>query len=157
MPDRLASHAASAPKPAGAERNGLALCDSGALRDGGTARLFDIHLWGEPARGFALRHDGQVVAYVNRCAHVPAEMDWLPGEFLDSQGRHIICSIHGAEYEPGSGRCVGGPCGRGSLIAIEVAELEGRVYWYPSLDIRPPQMAVIPFSAPSDGSAPAST
>jgi hypothetical protein len=36
-----------------------------------------------PARAFALRFDGRVVAYLNRCAHVPTEMDWQPGEFLD--------------------------------------------------------------------------
>jgi nitrite reductase/ring-hydroxylating ferredoxin subunit len=157
MPDPLAGDAASDAEPGDVERIGMALCDGKALREGGTARLFDIRLWGQPARGFALRHDGHVVAYVNRCAHVPAEMDWLPGEFLDSEGRYILCSIHGAAYEPGSGRCVGGPCGRGSLIGIEVAEREGRVYWYPSTDIRPPQPAVGAFSAPSNGSAPDTT
>ena len=36
----------------------------------------------QPARAFALRFDGRVVAYLNRCAHVPTEMDWQPGQFL---------------------------------------------------------------------------
>ena len=27
----------------------------------------------------------------------------------------ILCSIHGAAYEPRSGHCIGGPCGRGKL------------------------------------------
>ena len=90
-----------------------------------------------PARAFALRFEGQVRAYMNRCLHVPTEMDWTPGEFLDSDKRYILCSIHGASYEPRDGRCVGGPCGRGRLTAVRVEERAGQVYWYPSIDIKP--------------------
>jgi nitrite reductase/ring-hydroxylating ferredoxin subunit len=61
-------------------------------------------------RAFALRFDGTVRAYLNRCVHVPTELDWQPGEFLDLDKRWILCSIHGASYEPADGRCVGGPC-----------------------------------------------
>ena len=64
-------------------------------------------------------------------------MDWQPGEFLDGDRDFIICSIHGAVYEPPTGRCVGGPCGRGRLTAIDVVERDGQVYWYPSRDIQP--------------------
>jgi len=77
------------------------------------------------------------VAYLNRCVHVPTELDWQPGEFLDGDKRWIICSIHGATYEPSDGRCVGGPCGRGRLTALRVEERDGQVYWYPSRDIQP--------------------
>jgi nitrite reductase/ring-hydroxylating ferredoxin subunit len=30
---------------------------------------------------FAVRFEGRVYAYLNRCAHVPIELDWLPGRF----------------------------------------------------------------------------
>ncbi len=114
-----------------------ALCAADALAERGRAVGFDVLLWRQPARAFALRVEGRVVAYINRCAHVPTEMDWQPGEFLDADKRHIVCSIHGASYEPSSGRCVGGPCGRGRLMAIDAIERDGQVYWYPSRDIRP--------------------
>ncbi len=114
------------------------LCESVALAERGSACLFDVRLWGQPARAFALRFDGLVVAYINRCAHVPVEMDWQPGRFLDMAQRWIICSIHGATYEPADGRCVGGPCGRGQLMAIKTCEHTGQVYWYPSNEIRAP-------------------
>ena len=113
------------------------LCASADLAEKGQALLFDVMHAREPARAFALRFDGQVVAYLNRCLHVPSEMDWQPGEFLDSRREFILCSTHGAEYEPASGRCVGGPCGRGSLTRIEVREHDGQIYWYPSRDTRP--------------------
>ncbi|HNJ84579.1 MAG TPA: Rieske (2Fe-2S) protein [Piscinibacter sp.] len=113
------------------------LCASAELAERGDAVLFDVLQWGQPARAFALRIDGRVVAYLNRCAHVPTEMDWQPGQFLDSERQFIVCSIHGATYEPETGRCVGGPCGRGRLVVIEVEERDGEVYWYPSRDTQP--------------------
>jgi nitrite reductase/ring-hydroxylating ferredoxin subunit len=113
------------------------LCASADLVERGQGFVFDVLLWGAPARAFALRFDGRVVAYLNRCAHVPTEMDWQAGHFLDMDKRWILCSTHGAAYEPADGRCVGGPCGQGRLTGIDVDERDGQVYWYPSRDVRP--------------------
>jgi nitrite reductase/ring-hydroxylating ferredoxin subunit len=108
------------------------LCASADLAERGSAHLFDLLEFGLPAIGFVLRFDGQVVGYLNRCAHVPTELDWQPGQFLDSQRSWIICSIHGALYRPQDGRCVAGPCVGRALKPLRVAERDGRVYWYPS-------------------------
>lgn len=113
------------------------LCPSSALQERGQAWVWDVLEYGRPARAFVLRFDGQLRAYLNRCVHVPTELDWQPGEFLDSDKRWIICAVHGATYEPSDGRCVGGPCGRGKLQALTVMEQDGQVHWYPSRDIRP--------------------
>jgi nitrite reductase/ring-hydroxylating ferredoxin subunit len=113
------------------------LCASDELAERGAALVFEVLHFREPARGFALRFDGQVVAYLNRCLHVPMEMDWQPGEFLDADKEFILCSTHGAAYEPRSGRCIGGPCGRGTLTVLTVEERDGQVYWYPSRDTQP--------------------
>ena len=120
------------------------LCASGELAERGLALVFDVLQYGQPLRAFALRFDGRVVAYLNRWVHVPTEMDWQHGVFLDGDQRFILCSTHGAAYEPLDGRCVGGPCGRGRLTAVEVREIDGQGYWYPSRDIRP-----VPFDAPA--------
>ncbi|MBX3643711.1 MAG: Rieske 2Fe-2S domain-containing protein [Rubrivivax sp.] len=130
-------HTPEAPAPA------EPLCASSDLAERGQALVFDVLQYGQPVRAFALRFEGQVVAYLNRCLHVPVEMDWRPGEFLDSDKRFILCSTHGAAYEPQDGRCVAGPCGRGRLTALQVSEIDGQVYWYPSRDIRP-----VSFDAP---------
>jgi len=125
------------PDPAFERAEPEPLCASSELAEKGRAVVFDVLQYGQPARAFALRFDGRVVAYINRCAHVPTEMDWQPGEFLDDERVVILCSMHGASYEPSSGRCVGGPCGRGRLTPVEVVESNGQVSWYPSRDIRP--------------------
>jgi nitrite reductase/ring-hydroxylating ferredoxin subunit len=120
------------------ENNGRQLlCASDELLERGQAFLFDVLHFRQPARAFALRFGGQVVAYLNRCVHVPTEMDWQPGEFLDADKAWIVCSIHGATYDPRNGHCIAGPCGRGRLLALDVREEQGQVYWYPSRDTRP--------------------
>lgn len=127
----------------------LPLCASADIAERGKGWVWDVLEYGRPARAFALRVDGAVVAYMNRCLHVPTEMDWQPGEFLDTERQYILCSVHGAAYEPKSGRCLGGPCGRGKLTPVAVQEDGGQVYWYPSRDIRP-----VPFDDPVSPPAP---
>lgn len=128
----------------------LRLCASGELEDKGTAFVFDVQHFGEPMRAFVLRFDGRLVGYLNRCLHVPTEMDWRPGEFLDASKAFILCSIHGAAYLPLTGRCTGGPCGNGRLVAIDVFERDGQVYWYPSRATRvPAAKRPAPFSEPA--------
>ena len=113
------------------------LCAADELVERGDAVVFDVVQWRDKATAFAMRFDGEVVAYLNRCVHVPTEMDWEYGKFLDSGRDFIMCSIHGASYNPSNGRCVGGPCGRGSLTKLHVEERDQQVYWYPSLDTQP--------------------
>jgi nitrite reductase/ring-hydroxylating ferredoxin subunit len=63
---------------------------------------------------FVLRIDGVARAWLNQCAHVGIELDWLPGRFLDDRAESILCAAHGASYDPVDGRCRAGPCrGRG--------------------------------------------
>ncbi len=126
------------------------ICPGAQLAERGAGVLFDVLLWGQPARAFALRIDGQVVAYVNRCAHVPVELDWQPGQFLDAEGRTIVCAVHGASYAPETGHCIGGPCGRGRLIRLATHEVGGEACWYPSRDVTPvPPPKTAPTPAPA--------
>jgi nitrite reductase/ring-hydroxylating ferredoxin subunit len=113
------------------------LCESSALRECDGSVTFEVIEWGRVVPAFALRFDNQAVAFVNRCAHVPAEMDWQAGQFWDQDKRFIICSVHGALYEPSDGRCVGGPCVGARLTPITLQERGGQVYWYPSDQFQP--------------------
>ena len=133
MADGRAAGALPAPPPLPPQR----LCGAGDLVERGRAFVFDVLHFREPVRAFVLRFDGRAVAYLNRCAHVPTELDWQPGEFLDAGREFIICSIHGAAYAADSGRCIGGPCGRGRLVPLDVVERDDAVWWLPTRDTRP--------------------
>lgn len=104
------------------------ICASAALVEGGPGVRFEL----DPRRhfvaaGFAVRHGGRVRAFVNRCPHAGTELDWNPGDFFDESGLYLICSTHGALFEPGSGRCIAGPCRGASLQPLEVVERGGEV------------------------------
>jgi nitrite reductase/ring-hydroxylating ferredoxin subunit len=90
---------------------------------------------------FFVRYGGEPHGYLNRCAHVPMELDWSEGQFFESSGLYLMCATHGAIYEPDTGKCVGGPCRGARLRKVSVEErdtLEGRaVYWLPDDDLRP--------------------
>lgn len=110
---------------------GLFVCRSEQLEERGLGVVWDLRYCGVDERAFVLRYEGGVVAYLNRCAHVPTELDWQEGQFWDADREAIICSVHGALYAPQSGACIGGRCGRVGLIPVVVREHDGEVRWYP--------------------------
>lgn len=115
----------------------IILCESNALVDGADGVRFEVDVGGTKTSAFAVRFRGRVFAYLNRCAHVAMELDWLQGVFFDDDGQHLMCATHGALYEPASGRCAGGACqGRGGLRPIDVLERDGVVWWRPDGYVR---------------------
>ncbi len=114
----------------------IPLCASTALQDSGLGVPFDVRYGGQTCLAFAVRYAGMVHAYLNRCAHVPMEMDYQPNQFFDLSGHWLICSTHGAMYDPRSGACMGGPC-RGRLIKIAVSEHDGVVHWHTAHNLQP--------------------
>ncbi len=64
------------------------ICASDDLPDGGKGVRFETQTPLGPAAAFAVRHGGKPFAYVNRCGHVPVELDWQPGECFAADERH---------------------------------------------------------------------
>jgi nitrite reductase/ring-hydroxylating ferredoxin subunit len=116
------------------------ICESGQVVEGGKGVRFPVMAFGDAATGFVVRYDGKPYAYLNRCAHVPIELDWFEGEFFESSGLYLMCSTHGAIYVPESGYCAGGPCKGGKLRPIAVHEVDDKIYWQPDEFIRPPEV-----------------
>jgi nitrite reductase/ring-hydroxylating ferredoxin subunit len=116
----------------------IAVGHSGDLVDGGNGIRFAVTAYGAAATGFVVRHQGAVYGYLNRCAHVPIELDWAQGEFFESGKRYIMCQTHGAIYAPETGLCAGGPCRGGRLRPIAVHEAGGVISWFPDEAVRPP-------------------
>ena len=114
----------------------IELCASTELIEGGLAVPFDVVYDAEPCRAFAIRFQGRVHAYLNRCAHVPMEMDYQENRFFDDSGRWLMCATHGATYAPDTGTCVGGPC-RGGLVKIALTESDGMVHWHTAQSLKP--------------------
>lgn len=105
----------------------LRVCAAGDLAEGGDGVRFELPLHGTPQPAFVVRVDGAPRAYLNRCAHIPVELDWQPGRFLDDSGLYLVCATHGALYDATTGACVGGPCRKRPLVTLETRESEGWV------------------------------
>ncbi|MHA4867437.1 Rieske (2Fe-2S) protein [Duganella sp. PWIR1] len=115
----------------------ILICASEAIVDGGRGVRFALTAGGADGTGFVVRHRGKVYGYLNRCAHVPIELDWAEGEFFESSKLYLMCSTHGAIYVPETGQCAGGPCRGGRLRPITVVEHDEQIYWQPDDYVRP--------------------
>jgi nitrite reductase/ring-hydroxylating ferredoxin subunit len=84
----------------------------------GQTKKFVLDCDGRQIAGFVLNVGGALHAYVNRCRHVPMELDWVENQFFTEDKQFIQCATHGAYYVPETGECVAGPpCGR-SLVRV---------------------------------------
>ncbi len=104
------------------------ICESGALEEGGKGVRFTVRTVEGEQPAFAVRYSGKVYAYINRCAHVPVQMDWDNGAFFDYSKLYLICATHGAMYLPHTGVCVMGPCPGKRLQPVAVEERDGQVF-----------------------------
>jgi nitrite reductase/ring-hydroxylating ferredoxin subunit len=125
----------------GAAIEAVRICASAELIDGGAGLRRAAKYAGSDAVVFFVRYGGEAYGYLNRCAHVPMELDWVEGQFFESSGLYLMCATHGAIYAPDTGKCVGGPCRGGRLRPVQVDERDtpdGRaVFWLPDDDLRP--------------------
>jgi nitrite reductase/ring-hydroxylating ferredoxin subunit len=93
----------------------------------GTSRRFELECDGRTVPAFVVNVGGRLHAWVNRCRHVPMELDWIANRFFTGDGRWLQCATHGALYEPETGECVAGPpCGK-ALIRVPIAVRAGTV------------------------------
>lgn len=84
---------------------------------------------------FVVKFGDDYFAYLNRCAHIPMELDWNPGEVFDEDQRYIVCSTHYAVYEPKTGECLQGPCPKGAFLHQLPITIHNDVIYFGSLKI----------------------
>lgn len=85
---------------------------------------------------FLVHHHGQLRAWRNWCPHWGVELNLLPDAFFDKAQRYLICTNHGALFEPDSGHCIEGPCGGDNLISLPLTLIDGQLHV--TLDAAPP-------------------
>jgi len=91
------------------------------------SRAFSVPCGKTELAGFLVRRNGELRAFRNRCPHTGVELNWGGDAFLDVTERFVLCSMHGALFQPEDGLCVHGPCVGRSLQTLPVRIREGRV------------------------------
>lgn len=88
---------------------------------------FNYELEGIKLSGFVIFYKGNFYAYQNECMHLSVELDWNENDFLDDEGKYIVCATHGAIYNPEDGNCVSGPCQGKKLKKIAFKEQADKI------------------------------
>ena len=104
------------------------VCLSKDLIDRGRGICFELNRCELVHTAFVIRYQGKVYSYLNTCPHLKIELDWISGRFFASDSRYLICSSHGALFEPNTGLCVAGPCFGKTLTPVEVIEMNNEVF-----------------------------
>lgn len=99
------------------------LCDADYLIEA-HSRGFEI----DGLKLLAVRREGNVFVYRNRCPHRGVPLEWMTDEFLDNSASLIQCATHGALFLIETGECVAGPCEGESLGAIACREESGGIW-----------------------------
>ncbi len=100
------------------------LCPLSELKDGESA-LLKTKINGAVKHLIAIRQGEAAYLYTNSCPHIGAPLDFKPGQFLNLEKTHILCSNHGAMFEITSGKCISGPCINKHLESIKSVIKEG--------------------------------
>lgn len=103
------------------------ICAADLLVDGGDGIEFEVLKNDEVLPAFAVRFRGTAFAFINRCSHMDLKLNFLHKDFYDLEKTHLICSTHGALYDPETGHCRGGPCNGIGLMPLRVREAAGSV------------------------------
>ena len=104
------------------------LCGLDALPGGpAVSRGVDVALPGGTRRLLLVRRGDRLFAYQNRCPHTGSPLDWVPHQFLDGEGRLLVCATHGARFRIEDGHCIAGPCAGKALRSVPVEVIGGEV------------------------------
>ncbi len=102
----------------------MILCSLADIEEG-ASKGFDL---GEDRKMFAVKKDGEVSLFENRCPHLGIPLEMMPDQFLDIDKQFIQCSTHGALFQFKDGLCVAGPCNGASLKAIEFEIVDQEIH-----------------------------
>jgi len=73
---------------------------------------------------------GKFAAYLNRCPHTGVNLNWQPNQCFDFTEQYLVCSVHGALFQPDDGKCIYGPCLGQSLKSISLEIESGNIFIY---------------------------
>lgn len=77
---------------------------------------------------FIIIFDQHYYAYENHCPHTGVNLNWLAQQFFSLDGNLLQCSMHGALFEPMSGKCLAGPCQGQNLHSLEIIVENESIY-----------------------------
>jgi nitrite reductase/ring-hydroxylating ferredoxin subunit len=103
------------------------ICLSAAVPELGRHR-FRVLWRGEERGALLVRFGGVVYGWLNRCVHMPRELDCESSRVFDDSGTMLRCSMHGITYRADTGECLSPICTGAALTPVRVEERDGQVW-----------------------------
>ena len=92
-----------------------------------TTLLFTVREGFDEKEVVLVRLNGEIAAWRNFCPHwIDVRLD--SGSGAELRNGEIVCTRHGATFEPDSGYCTFGPCEGAYLEEVDVSVRDGDVY-----------------------------
>jgi nitrite reductase/ring-hydroxylating ferredoxin subunit len=82
----------------------------------------------ESREAFLIYFNNHCYAYLNSCPHTGITLGWQKEQIFSVDGFYLQCSLHGALFEPASGKCIYGPCLGRFLQPLELTIEDNIVY-----------------------------
>lgn len=100
---------------------GFSLVDASAKdgAGGGDVAKLEVIVWRDADADTDAGAGPVLRGFVNKCPHLGLPLETFPDRFLSADGRTLICSAHGAQFDV-SGQCIAGPCQGQKLISVNV-------------------------------------
>ncbi len=111
----------------GAPPTGTILCTVDEIADPG-AKGFTFRDGDHLFQGFVVRRGAAVLGYLDRCPHTGLPLSINVDQYMTREGDLILCSSHGALFQPADGLCIGGPCAGRSLWPWAVEVRDGTIF-----------------------------
>ena len=93
----------------------------------GQCREFSLPWQEGGIEGFVVATSTGHYAYLNRCPHTGAPLNWQPEQFLNFDNDMIQCALHGALFRIEDGHCLHGPCQGQALQALPLRYEQGQL------------------------------
>lgn len=92
-------------------------------------QLFVCEYKGDIKSAFVFRYNGECLAYLNRCVHMPFRLDCEATNIFDATRDRLKCSMHGIVFDPESGTSLSPTmCTGDKLTPVRVLEEGGSVW-----------------------------
>lgn len=93
-----------------------------------SSKEFKVYIDENEKDAFLIPFRDSQYAYINSCPHTGATLNWQQGQFFNYNGEYVQCSLHGALFEPVTGKCIYGPCLGQHLVALDIVVEDDIVY-----------------------------
>ena len=108
-------------------QNGIHLCHKNQLENQQTPG-FEVIINGREESIFLVEKNGEIKAWLDHCPHRGTPLSWMPDNYLDSEGEHLICATHGALFRVDDGICIAGPCINQALEPCNIEIIDDEIF-----------------------------